>query len=431
MTPSATTGGTSPIEPSSMPGAWTPAGAPVLVARQPILDRDRALHGYELLYRDADPEHARVGDGDGDGDRATAHVVITAFLDIGLTQLAEYGSIYINVTRDFLLSGAALALPRQRVVLELLEDMPVDAELVAAASELVRLGYRLALDDFVYAPRWEPLIALAEVVKLDVRALGMARTREHIALLERHDVTLLAEKVETEAEHQALHAMGVELFQGYFFAKPRLVQGARLPENTVATLRLLAVLQDPSTDLDQVTELVTQDPALSYRLMRFINSAAVALPIQVASVHRAVVCIGLDAVKRWVTLSAVMTIGRRHEALILLALVRARMMEELCRLSPECEPGVGFTLGLFSTLDAFLDHPLVDVLDSLALADELKSALLHGQGPYGALLKAVRGYERGDWAIACAHARNVSPATLGECYARAVTWARSAVAATT
>lgn len=396
----------------------------VMVARQPIFDRQRQVHGYELLYRGDQLDAAAIAD----GDAATAHVVTTALMDIGLERIVQRDPAYINVTRDFIVSRAALALPPERVVLEILEDVQVDTALVEAARELALMGYRLALDDFVLAPSWEPLLELASVVKLDVLALGPDAVQRHIDALSRYGVRLLAEKVESLQEFEALHAAGCDYFQGYFFARPNIVSGARPPGNRLATLRLLSTLHDPAISIEQITELVSQDPALSYRLMRFINSAAVGLPKRVTSIHRAVVYIGLEAVKRWVSLAALTRVEDKHAELLHLTLTRARMVEQLCALEPDSDPGIGFTVGLFSTLDAFMDQPLARVLAQLPLGHEVTAALLRGEGSYGRALLTVLAYERGQWERASrAAAGAIAPEDLAPIYPEAVQWAHAAM----
>lgn len=395
----------------------------VMVARQPIFDRSRNVQAYELLYRSGSLHQANVSD----GNQATANVVITSLLDIGLKRLVQERQACINMTRDLLVSRAALALPADKVILEVLEDVEVDAELIAAVRDFSDRGYRFALDDFSYDPSWEPLVEMARFVKLDVQELSLDQVEAHIERLHNYDVQIVAEKVETEAQYQALRAMGCDFFQGYFFARPNVVHGSRLPSNKLAALRLLAVLRNSNTDLEQVAELVSQDPSLSYRLIRFINSAAIGLATRVTSVRRAVAYLGLDAVRRWVSLTTIMRTRDKSEELIRVTLIRARMMELLCARLPRCDADTGFTVGLFSTLDVFMEQSMDEVVQQLRLTPEINSALLHCKGRHGKALLAVLAYERGDWEDACTHAEAVSQGVLGGIYAAAVRWAHGAV----
>ena len=399
------------------------AASNVMVARQPIFDRSRNVAAYELLYRADHGEHANVVN----GDQATAHVVVTSLLDIGLQHLVQNRAAFINATRELLVSDGALALPPERVVLEIVEDTRVDDELLQAVQRLAMQGYRFALDDFSYQPHWQPLIELAQVVKLDVLALSPGQLEEHVALLRRYDLKILAEKVETDEQFEFLNDLGCDYFQGYFFARPNIVVGSRLPGNKLAALRLLALVQDPETSVAEVTELIAQDPSLSYRLVRFVNSAAVGLPATVTSVQRAVAYLGMDAIRRWVSLTTIANIQDKNAELIRMTLIRARMAELLSDGTPRCSPDVGFTVGLFSTLDALMDQPLREILPQLRLTEELNSALMHGEGPHGQVLEAVRAYERGAWQQAASLAGNVSRTQLADLYMKALQWTQDAV----
>jgi len=409
------------------PAAQTPDTTDVIVARQPIFDCHSRLAAYELLYRAHGMDHAAVDD----GERATATVVTASFMDIGINRMVEGRLAFINVTREFILSGAALALPAEQVVLEILEDVEVDADLVDAVAALTRAGYRIALDDFTFEARWHPLLQLAHIVKIDVMALTLEQVREQVELLAPYRVELLAEKVESEAAFHALREMGFGYYQGYYFARPVIVSGTRMPSSRLAVLELLAVLNDPASDVEQITALVVQDPALSYRLMRFINSAAVGLPQQVTSIHRVVIYMGLSVVKRWVSLMVLASIEDKPVELTRLALVRARMVEQICAHTRGCDAGAGFTVGLFSLLDAFMDRPLPELLAELPLSADVQGALLRGEGAAGAALRCALCWERAQWDAAALSAAHIPPATLARMYLDAVQWAGAAAAAST
>jgi EAL and modified HD-GYP domain-containing signal transduction protein len=401
-----------------------PASTDVVVARQPIFDQHARVIGYELLYRSHGLDRAVFCD----GEHATASVVTASFMDIGIARMVEGHPAFINVTREFVVSGAAYALPAEQVVLEILEDVEVDGVLVDAVAALVRAGYRIALDDFTFDARWHPLLQLAHIVKIDVMAMSLEQVREQVAKLAPYQVELLAEKVESEAEFHALREIGFVWYQGFFFARPVIVTGTRLPSNRLAVLKLLAVLNDPETDVTQVTALVVQDPALSYRLMRFINCAAIALPQRVTSIHRAVVYMGLSVVKRWVTLMVLASMEDKPSELTRLALVRARMVEQICVHTRGCDPSAGFTVGLFSLLDAFMDRPLPELLAELPLSRDVLAALLRGEGAAGAALRGALCWERAEWGALPDRLPDIAPETLSRIYRDAVQWAGAAAA---
>jgi EAL and modified HD-GYP domain-containing signal transduction protein len=224
----------------------------VFLARQPILDRQLRVAAYELLYRSGDVEHALVGDEEGHHEGATATVAINALTEIGLERLVGEHQAWLNVSREFVLDGLAMSLPRGRMVLELLEDQCVDERLIASLSELRAAGFALALDDFTYAPTLEPLLGMVDIVKLDLVALGRDGLAREAERLRPYGLTLVGEKVETEADFQFCAQAGCELFQGYFFCKPQLIRGRAVAPNRIALVQLAATLQDPAIELAEL-----------------------------------------------------------------------------------------------------------------------------------------------------------------------------------
>ena len=232
----------------------------VFLGRQTIFTREVGVYAYELLFRSGRANDA----GFTDGDRATSEVTLSAFTDIGLERVVRHHQAFINVTREFLLNERSLPLPPERVVLEILEDVEVDEELVKAVMDLSSQGFRIALDDFVYDDRWQPLLEVADIIKVDVRALGTRVVEEHARILQPYGHKLLAEKVETQEEFDTLAAMGFDYFQGYFLSRPQVMSGKRLSASKLPVLQLLAVLQDANIDVKYVEKLVSQDVSLSY-----------------------------------------------------------------------------------------------------------------------------------------------------------------------
>ena len=269
------------------------------VGRQAIYQPDLEIYGYELLYRSAGAQHARIED----GTRATSEVLLSVFMDIGLDRIVGPYTPFINFTKNLLGNPDLLPFPPGSVVLEILEDVEVDTSLVEAVRNLHTLGHRIALDDFVLDPCWEPLMPYVEIVKIDVVSLTLTEVQAQVDNLRRQNVTLLAEKVETLAEFQELKAMGFELFQGYFLSRPQVLSETRLAGNKLATMRLLGALQNPSAEITDIELLVSQDVPLSYKLLRYINSVHVGLPRKVASLRDAVVYLGVDAIRRWAMLA--------------------------------------------------------------------------------------------------------------------------------
>jgi EAL and modified HD-GYP domain-containing signal transduction protein len=363
----------------------------VLLARQPILDGDLTAVGYELLYREAGSDDADVRD----DELATARVSLRAMTEIELEQLVDRRRAWINVTREFVLGGLAQTIPPERVVLELLEDQLVDRALIDALAGLRTGGYKVALDDFTLTPEIEPLLSTVDIVKLDLRALGPTGLTTLARELAQHRLTLVAEKLEDHADFEVALAAGCHLFQGYFFCRPELIEGTAVAPNKLALLKLAADVQDPSVDLAALDRVISSDVALSYRLLRYINSAYFSLRQPVSTVMQAVTLLGIESVRSWTTMMILAQIGGKPRELFITALVRARF----CQLTGYNGDGAGselFALGLFSVIDALTDRPMASVVSSLPFPREMRDALVNRTGP-GRLLDCVAAMEEGEF----------------------------------
>jgi EAL and modified HD-GYP domain-containing signal transduction protein len=387
----------------------------VSVARQPIFNRDLEVVGYELLFRGEDTS-AVIASPEG----ATASVVLNAFTEIGLERIVGDRRAWINVSREFILSGLAQTVPSGHVRLELLEDQLLDDELILALADLSAAGYRLALDDFEYSDAAEPLLELVDVVKLDVLALGRQGMEKHAALLQSHGVTLLAEKVETQDDYAFCVELGCELFQGYFFCRPELLRDRGIVASRLSLLEVIAALQDPAVDLSQLERLIVRDVSLSFRLLRYINSAFFGLRCEVSSIGQALALLGVQNLRRWATLSVFASIDDKPTELTVTALIRGRFCE-LAGRHLSAVQGELFTLGMFSVIDALMDTPIDDVLTSIPFPLDMREALIAHDGEKGALLECVQALEAGDFD----RAHELVPGA-GAMYLDALVWANEA-----
>jgi EAL and modified HD-GYP domain-containing signal transduction protein len=383
----------------------------VLLARQPILDGDLKAVGYELLYREAGSDHANVRD----DELATARVSLHAMTEIELERLVDHRRAWINVSREFVLGGLAETIPPDRVVLELLEDQLVDKALIDAVGKLRTGGYQVALDDFTLTPEIEPLLPKVDIVKLDLRALGPDGLTSLARHLARHRLTLVAEKLEDHADFEVAVAAGCHLFQGYFFCRPEIIEGTTVAPNKLALLKLAADVQDPAVDLDALDRVISTDVALSYRLLRYINSAYFSLRQPVSTVLQAVTLLGIDNVRSWTTMMILAQIGGKPRELFITALVRARF----CQLAGEDEDGPAselFALGLFSVIDALTDRPMASVVRSLPFPQAMRDALIDRTGS-GRLLDCVAAMELGEFRRA-----RLEVPSAPEHYLEAIAW---------
>jgi EAL and modified HD-GYP domain-containing signal transduction protein len=388
------------------------------IARQPIFNPKLEVVGYELLFRGRGYAADALID---DAERATATVVLNTLTELDMGRIVAGKTAWVNVTREFVLDDLIQAVPPSVVGLEIPETEVFDEQMVDALRELKAAGYRLALDDFRYRDGSEAVLDLFDVVKLSMPELGRQQMRELTARLRPYPGLVLADKLGTRPDHEVCIAAGCDLFQGYFFCRPAVVGTRGIAANRLALLQVVAALNDPAIELSNIEQLVARDVALSFRLLRYVNSAFFGLRGDVRSIGQALALLGLENVRRWATLSTLASIDNKPTELTLTALIRARF----CELAGG-PAGIGsapelFTLGLFSVIDGMMDAPMHDVVASLPLADDIREALVQRHGRMGQLLDAVVALETGE--------DNQVLATIpraGEHYMEALMWANSA-----
>jgi c-di-GMP phosphodiesterase len=389
----------------------------VFVARQPIFNRDLQVAGYELLFRGGDAATALVSDSEG----ATASVVLNSFTEIGLERIVGSKPAWVNVSREFVLGGLAATMPPSVVGLEILEDELLDERFVHALIDLKRQGYRLALDDFQYSVSADRVLPLVDVVKLDVLELGREGVAREVARLRPYGMTLLAEKVESHEDHAYCAELGLDLFQGFFFCRPELVHNRGIFANRTSLLQVLAALQDSTVQLSQLEHMIGRDVGLSYRLLRYINSAFFGLRFEISSIRQALALLGVQNLRRWATLTVLASVDGKPPELTVTALTRARFCERAGEQLPGPRPGELFTLGLFSVIDALMDAPIEDVVALIPFPADMREALISRTGEKGALLECVTALEAGDFDRAQKLVRRA-----GELYVDALMWADDA-----
>ncbi|MDO6515171.1 MULTISPECIES: EAL and HDOD domain-containing protein [unclassified Neptuniibacter] len=365
----------------------------VLMARQPIFDRNQKVVAYELLYRTEDAQgHALFANSE-----ATSEVILNAYTSISDSGELKRVPAFINLTRDILVEQRLPEVSKKYIVLEILEDIEPDKEVLSAVQKLHSEGYRIAMDDFVYSPKYDELLKLAHIVKIDVYELSMDQVREQVKELKKHKVTLLAEKIETHEELETCIELGFKLFQGHFLSRPKVVKGKKIQGSQVALMQLIQELQSPKATPEKLEELIMRDPALTYKLLRIVNSAGYSLVRQVESIAEAIVLLGLEQVKKWATLIAMSSNQDKPEELSRSLLIRGRMCEEVARAAKLSNYGSYFMAGMMSGLHAMLDIERETMLEQVPLGDDIKEAVSLGQGPIGAVLRNVVNYENGDW----------------------------------
>lgn len=392
----------------------------VFLGRQAIFDRRLRVCAHELLFRSG----ATTGAGLLDDTQATASVIVNAFVEFDIERIIGPNRAFINVDRDFLLDARPVPLPRSRVVLEVLETVTVDDELVAAVRALRASGFGIALDDFVFDPAWEPLLDLAHIVKVDVRAMPLDVLRAKVEGLRRRPLELLAEKVETHDEYEALRELGFHYFQGYFLERPQVMQGRQVPIGRLQAIRLLAELTKADPDIARVELLIGQDANLSHKLLRSVNSAMFALPQRVTSLRQAIRLLGTTAIARWASMVALSSLSDKPSELLQKALVRARTCELIAQAAGERSPDTYFTVGLLSTLDALLEMEMAQALADLPLGDDVTGALVRRDGALGQALACAVASER--WQLDALHFKSLGPLEINAAFAEALAWSMEA-----
>ena len=361
------------------------------------------VHGYELLYR---ANAASRGFDGTDADAATMQVLSNTLMSIGSETVFREKKAFVNFDQRLLRQEMYLTLPRDSIVIEILETVQPTADLIALCQGIAEQGYSLALDDFTDAPEWEPLTHLAGVIKVDFRTSSREQQERMVSTYKPRGILMLAEKVETHAEFEWARGAGYDLFQGYFFARPALVHGRQIPAVKVICLRLSArdTAASGSRFPSRREELLREDVALTYKLLRYVNSALFSPAAgEVQSIRRAAHDFGrgrrppmggdgdaADAGNRQA--------DRTADAFAAAARVSASGSSK-CH-QPDGRPTQAFLMGMFSLLDALIDQPLDEALRSVDLGTDVTEALL-GIAPEGSFLaqlhNLIQSYERAEW----------------------------------
>jgi len=408
---------------AAVPSATAAVGPSMhTVARQPILDAAGHLYAYELLFRGSQDAQAF----EGDGVAATRSVLDNSLL-MGLEHLAAGKLAFINCTQEALERQLVTVLPPQQAVLEILETLAPTPRLFESCQVLKAAGYKLALDDFIWKQEWDRFIPLADYIKVD---LSITTAKERAALIHRVrplPIKLLAERVETQQDLENSRREGFELFQGYYFCRPVLMQHHTVPANRLVHLEMLLLLQEPVLDTPKVVALIKRDAALTLRLLRIANSALYGASTEISSIRQALVMIGDVMFRRIATLAIANELsGGQNTELLRMAYSRSRFCELVA-------PRVGldaaeqYLLGLLSLLPAMLQAPMEKILKTLPLRAGLRDALLGKPNAERSLLAWLLAYESADWRQCdeIALARSWETTDWPRFYAEAIEWAES------
>ena len=393
----------------------------IYIARQPIYDAKLKVVAYELLFRSG----KTVNKADFlDGDSATTNVIINAITEIGMDQLVGPHRAFINLTRNHILQMAEQPMPelKDRLVLEILEDIEAEEVIVEAVTKLTKEGFTVALDDFIYSDSLQPLVDLSDIIKIDLMALNDEGLEAHAIKLANGKRKLLAEKVETQEEFDRCKELGFDYYQGYFFSKPQIIKGKSLPANKMAIMKLLIKLQDSETSNNELAHIISQDVTMSVRVLRYINSAQFRFNKEIESIQQAIMMIGRTTMRNLANLIAMSQIEDKPHELLIISMIRAKMAENIA-LRVKTDKEICFTTGLFSIIDTLMNQDMKVLIESLPLSENIKTALIRHEGEFGKILHCVLAYESGDWENV--NYNNLSINEVRECYLDALKWASS------
>jgi EAL and modified HD-GYP domain-containing signal transduction protein len=403
----------------------TPVAQLAFLARQGIYDAKNKAVAYELLYRDS--KSARTARID-DDVQATLNVIVNTALEIGLERLSEELPVHINYPSELLVAAVPPPFPPARVVIEVLESVRCDDAVLKGLASFRARGYSLALDDYCTRLSDPRLLDLVDTVKLDISQFSHEELCGLVRTLRDRGHKLIAEHVETAEELERCRTLGFDAYQGFFLQSPQMFSARPVPSSRLGALRLIACMQVSEPSINKVAALISQDFALSYRVLRCINSSYYGYSRKVESIKQAIVMLGLEKVQQLCALLALRALDNRPISVFVEAMTRAKMCEALGVLRQHPNTPSLFITGLFSTLDVITGMPMRELLGELPLGSAVSDALLTQQGPLGLILREVVAYSRGTWNPA--QFRGLSATSVRVAYLEAVSWARAAVSMT-
>lgn len=398
----------------------------IFVARQPIFNRLQQLFAYELLFRDSYDNNYRCVN----GDQATIDVICNSFFAIGIDTITGGKRAFINFTENLLLQEIPLLLSKNSVVVEILETVEPTPEVIAICKKLKHAGYVIALDDFVFHPKFSPLLDIADIIKIDF-LITTGHDRQKIMLrVKNRNIHFLAEKVETREDFEEGLELGYSYFQGHFFSKPVIFKGKDIPTNKLNQLRITKVLQELGKEnfrFGSIEKFIMYDVSLSYQLLRFINSAQFCLSNEISSVKQALILLGKTEINKWISLIIMRSFSNKGtDGIIITSLVRAKFCELIAdkTILKDRESEL-FMMGMFSLIDVFIGRPLKAILSELPISDDVKNALLGEFNDFGIVYDLTVAYEKANWQIVTKRAASlsVSERDIPDLYKQSVKWA--------
>jgi EAL and modified HD-GYP domain-containing signal transduction protein len=365
------------------------------VARQPIFDRRQRIFGYELLFREGTKNQYDYID----GDKATNSVLENSFLLMGLHSVTGGKRAFINFTSNLLRKNVAASFSKDLIAVEILETVEPDEEIITVCKNLKQMGYVLVLDDFIFYPHYQPLIELADIIKVDFLNTSLDERKTIFRQADSTKTKFLAEKIETHKQFEEALAFGYNYFQGYYFSEPIILIGKEIPGSSLNYLKLLQEINQPEISFENLERIMKQEVSLSFKLLKFLNSSYFGFHSKISSIRQALMLLGTREIRKWASLLTLKNIGdNKPDQLVLISVFRAKFGESVAKVMGLKEQASNaFLMGLFSMIDVFLSRELKDILEELPICEDVKKALLGEDNLWRRIYELTVRYEKGDW----------------------------------
>ena len=396
------------------------------VARQPIVDKNKELFAYELLFRDNETNtFPKVNP-----DIATSKIIAENELTMGLGKITDDKIAFINFPTDTLINNFPDFIDPSTICIEILEDIVITPALVQAVDRLHRLGYKFALDDYDFNERWQPLLPYASIVKVDIQQTNILQCMRMVRQPDYGHVEWLAEKVETESEFMQFSSIGFKYFQGYYFSPPEMLKKNKVTMSQHLIVEMITAISEPFLDYGKLETLFAKDITLTYKLLRYLNKAHCQLEKEIESIKHALAYLGDDEVKKYLSLLLVANLtSEGNNDVIKRSLHRAKFCELL--LAKICDKGLNdskaFLTGMMSQIDLILGHSLEHILEMLPLHSDIKAALLKIECDRSRALQLIKAMEANDTEQANHYAQllELEKEDIKSVYMEASKWATS------
>ncbi len=373
----------------------------VYLGRQPIIDADSKLRAYEILYRDSSKQ-SKIN-----GDRQASASVISNVLNIfGKKEILGDKRAFVKVDEKFLMNDLIFSVPNQFFVFSLLESVKMNEKVIERIHQLYKKNYVLVINDIKLddekMEKYREIFEYLSFVKIDFSNTLSYGLEYMILELKSHDIRVVATKIEEAKVYNQARSLGCDWFQGYFFAKPKILENAKYEPTLSNVLNLYNLLID-DTNLDDITIEFEKNPEITIQILQFINSGAFHFRNKISSIHHILTLIGRNPLAEWLMLmiySKSVSKSRERSPLMVMIKNRTELMERIFKsINPEADismMGEAYLVGVLSLIDVVFGEKMEDVLERIHISDAVKNALLNESDTLGGIYKLVKDIEAFD-----------------------------------